>query len=58
MQYQWFVFWSGLFDWLIFSGSFFELGAADIIKVTTISHWRTDTLCTIGRFNEQPMVTL
>jgi len=43
---------------LIFSGSFFELGAADIIKVTTISHWGTDTLCTIGRFNEQPMVTL
>ena len=42
---------------LIFSGSFFELGAADIIKVTTISHWGTDTLCTIGRFNEQPMVT-
>ena len=26
---------------LIFSGSFFELGAADIIKVTTISHWGT-----------------
>ena len=43
---------------LIFSGSFFELGAADFIKVTTISHWGTDALCAIGRFNEQPMVTL
>ena len=26
--------------------------------MTTISHWGTDPLCTIGRFNEQPMVTL
>jgi hypothetical protein len=43
---------------LIFSGSFFDLGAADMIKVTTISHWGTDCLCAIGRFNEQPMVTL
>ena len=33
---------------LIFSGSFFDLGAADMIKV----------LCAIGRYNEQPMVTL
>ena len=29
-----------------------------MIKVTTISHWGTDCLCAIGRFNEQPMVTL
>jgi len=36
----------------------FELGGADFIKVTTISHWGTDCLCTIGRYNEQPMVTL
>ena len=43
---------------LIFSGSFFDLGAADFIKVTTISHWGTDALCAIGRYNEQPMVTL
>ena len=43
---------------LIFSGSFFDLGAADMIKVTTISHWGTDSLCAIGRYNEQPMVTL
>lgn len=25
MQYQWFVFWSGLFDWLIFSVSLFVI---------------------------------
>ena len=43
---------------LIFSGSFFDLGAVDFIKVTTISHWGTDALCAIGRYNEQPMVTL
>ena len=43
---------------LIFSGGFFELGSADIIKVTTISHWGMDSLCTIGRYNSQPMVTL
>ena len=43
---------------LIFSGGFFELGSADVIKVTTISHWGMDSLCTIGRYNSQPMVTL
>ncbi|MBQ6551912.1 MAG: ABC transporter permease [Lachnospiraceae bacterium] len=43
---------------LIFSGGFFELGAADFLKVTTISHWGMDSLSTIGRYNEQPMVTL
>jgi hypothetical protein len=43
---------------LIFSGNFFALGAADFIKVTTISHWGTDSLCAIGRYNEQPMVSL
>ncbi|MCR4591162.1 MAG: ABC transporter permease [Lachnospiraceae bacterium] len=43
---------------LLFSGGMFELGAADFLKVTTISHWGMDILCTIGRFNEQPMVTL
>ncbi len=43
---------------LIFSGGFFDLGNADFIKVTTISHWGMDSLCTIGRYNEQPMVTL
>jgi hypothetical protein len=43
---------------LIFSGNFFDLGAADFIKVTTISHWGSDSLCVIGRYNEQPMVSL
>ena len=43
---------------LIFSGGMFELGAIDMIKVTTISHWGMDVLCTIGRYNEQTMVTL
>ena len=43
---------------LIFSGGIFDLGSADFIKVTTISHWGMDTLCTIGHFNDQPMVTL
>ena len=43
---------------LIFSGGMFELGAADIIKVTTISHWGMDVLCTVGRYNELNMVTL
>ena len=43
---------------LIFSGSMFNLGNADIIKYTTISHWGADTLCTLGRYNEQPMVAL
>ena len=43
---------------LIFAGGFFELGAADFIKYATISHWGIDSLCIIGRYNNQPMVTL
>ena len=44
---------------LVFSGGFFELGGvADKIKYATISHWGMDSLCTIGRYNELPMVTL
>jgi len=44
---------------LVFSGGFFELsGIADKIKYLTISHWGMDGLCAIGRYNEQPMVTL
>ncbi len=43
---------------LIFSGGLFDLGAADLIKVTTISHWGMDALCTIGRFNDLPTVAL
>ena len=43
---------------LIFSGGIFDLGGADFIKAATISHWGTDAMCTIGRYNTQPMVTL
>ena len=44
---------------LVFSGGFFNLsGFADRIKVLTISHWGLDSLCAVGRYNEQPMVTL
>lgn len=35
MQYQWFVFWSGLFDWLIFSVSLFVI-AYNFNKL----HWK------------------
>ena len=35
MQYQWFVFWSGLFDWLIFSVSLFVI-ADNFNKL----HWK------------------
>ncbi len=44
---------------LVFSGGFFELsGFAEKVKYTTISHWGMDGLCCIGRYNEQPMVSL
>ena len=43
---------------LIFSGGFFDLGSADFLKVTTISHWGMDSMCMISRFNDQPMTTL
>lgn len=43
---------------LIFSGGLFDLGGADVVKAATISHWGMDGLSIIGRFNEQPMVTL
>ena len=44
---------------LVFSGGFFALeGIAAYIKYITISHWGMDSLCCIGRYNEQPMVTL
>ena len=44
---------------LVFSGGFFALeGIAEYIKYITISHWGMDSLCCIGRYNEQPMVTL
>ena len=44
---------------LIFSGGFFDLsGLADKIKYLTLSHWGMTGLCCIGRYNEQPMVSL
>ena len=44
---------------LVFSGGFFDLaGPAEKVKYATISHWGMDALSAIGRFNEQPMVTL
>ena len=44
---------------LIFSGSFFHLsGFADKVKYLTISYWGMNSLCSIGRYNEQPMVAL
>ena len=44
---------------LVFSGGFFELsGLSELVKYATISHWGMDCLCTIGRYNELPMVTL
>lgn len=44
---------------LIFSGGLFALGGvAEIIQLGTISHWGMNCLCAIGRFNEQPMVSL
>ena len=44
---------------LIFSGTFFNLsGLAEKVKYLTISHWGTNSLCSIGRYNEQPMVSL
>ena len=44
---------------LVFSGGFFELnGIAQKIQYLTISHWGMNSLCTIGRYNDLPMVTL
>ncbi len=44
---------------LVFSGMFFNLeGFAQKLRVLTISHWGADSLCAVGRYNEQPMVTL
>ncbi len=44
---------------LVFSGGFFTLsGFANKIKYLTISHWGMDGLCSIGRYNEQPMVAV
>ncbi len=43
---------------LVFSGAFFELsGFAQKITYLTVSKWGMESICSIGRFNEQPMVT-
>ena len=44
---------------LAFSGGFFHLeGFAKKITVLSVSRWGLDSLCAIGRYNEQKMVTL
>ena len=43
---------------LVFSGGFFELGSADFLKVTTISHWGMDSMCIVGQYNTLPMKSL
>ncbi len=43
---------------LLFSGNMFQLGGADVLKVTTVSHWGINSLCSVGRYNDLPMVTL
>lgn len=43
---------------LVFSGGFFKLeGAAEKVQYVTLSHWGMNSLCAIGRYNEQPMVS-
>ena len=44
---------------LVFSGAFFDLsGIAEKVTYLTVSKWGMESVCAIGRFNEQPMVTL
>ena len=44
---------------LVFSGAFFNLeGFSKKLTAFTISRWGMESVCTIGRYNEQPMVTL
>lgn len=44
---------------LVFSGSFFALsGFAQKLTALTISRWGLGGICSIGRYNDQPMVTL
>ncbi len=44
---------------LVFSGSYFTLeGFAEKLTKLTVSNWGLNALCAIGRYNEQPMVTL
>lgn len=44
---------------LVFSGAIFNLeGFAQKLTSLTISRWGMESICAIGRYNEQPMVTL
>ena len=44
---------------LVFSGTFFNLeGFAKKLTNLTISKWGMGSICAIGRYNDQPMVTL
>ena len=44
---------------LVFSGAFFELsGVMQKVTYLTVSKWGMESVCAIGRYNEQPMVTL
>lgn len=44
---------------LVFSGAYFELaGAAMSLTFLSISKWGVISLCSIGQYNSQPMVTL
>ena len=44
---------------LVFSGGFFHLeGFAEKLTNLTVSKWGLNSICAIGRYNEQPMVTL
>ena len=44
---------------LVFSGTFFSLdGFAEKLSSLTISRWGINSFCAVGRYNEQPMVTL
>ena len=44
---------------LVFSGAFFDLeGIANKLTYLTVSKWGMESVCAIGRYNEQPMVTL
>ena len=44
---------------LIFSGAFFDLsGFAEKLSLLTVSLWGMNGICAVGRYNDQPMVTL
>ena len=44
---------------LVFSGGVFKLsGFAEKVQYLTISHWGMSTMCSIGRYNDQPMMSI